>query len=465
LRITCPACTAKYSIADEKVLNRLAKIRCRKCGTTIVIDGKTSPPSVYSADAGAGAAAGGADYGAGAESSSQAAAPPSGSEYTVDFGDNDQRTLTLEQIIDAYNSGEIVAETYVWTEGMTDWAQLGQIAEIVDALHAAAAAAAAPARGAATGPVAREPSSPWSEHPLGAAPSARAAVSSARGQDLFRHYAAAGSEEDVTTSALHDMAPPVAATGARNESSVLFSLSALTASAGTSNLMSSPPKAISSAQDDSGLIDLRALTSAAEQPSDSPAGTGPLGLGSPLGAPAPLGLAAPLAMPAASNAAVLDMGLGHVEYPGKSNKTGLFIGGGIAVAAVVIALALILRPEPPRPVAPIDPRTLGTLQAAAPPPTVSAQPELTAKPPSTTSDEADAGTKKAATKATGGGRWRPTSRSKSSKSSGTQSSSSSSSSSSSAAAAPKDAPKKSSSGACGCAPGDLMCNMRCSAGK
>jgi predicted Zn finger-like uncharacterized protein len=460
LRITCPACTAKYSIADEKVQNRLAKIRCRKCGTTIVIDGKTSPPSVYAADAGGGAVVGGADHGAGVESTSQPAPQSSGTEYTVDFGDNDQRTLTLEQIIDAYNSGEVVAETYVWTEGMTDWAQLGQIAEIVDALHAAAAAAAAPSPAAATRQGAREPSSPWSEHPRGGTPSARAAVSSARGQDLFRHYAAAGSEEEVTTSALHDLAPPAAATGARNESSVLFSLSALTASAGTSNLMSSPPKASLASQDDSGLIDLRALTAAAERPSDSQAGVGALGLGAPLAA-APLGLAGPLAMPAAQSAAVLDLGLGHVEYPGRSNKTGLFIGGGIAVAAVVIALALILKPEPPRPT-PVDPRTLGVLPTTAPPPTATATPELTAKPPSTTSDEADAGAKKAGSKvAGGGGKWRPRGGGKAAGKGGGEEGSSSSSSGS----PPPAAPKAPSGGACGCAAGDLMCNMKCSAGR
>src|SRR5688572_32228503 len=40
VKISCPACAAKYSIADEKVSDRLAKIRCRKCNATIVIDGK-----------------------------------------------------------------------------------------------------------------------------------------------------------------------------------------------------------------------------------------------------------------------------------------------------------------------------------------------------------------------------------------------------------------------------------------
>jgi predicted Zn finger-like uncharacterized protein len=47
VKISCPACSAKYSIADDKVQERLAKIRCRKCGATIVIDGKAHPPSVY----------------------------------------------------------------------------------------------------------------------------------------------------------------------------------------------------------------------------------------------------------------------------------------------------------------------------------------------------------------------------------------------------------------------------------
>ena len=49
MKISCPACQAKYSIADEKVTDRLAKIRCRKCGATIVIDGKTTPANVYTA--------------------------------------------------------------------------------------------------------------------------------------------------------------------------------------------------------------------------------------------------------------------------------------------------------------------------------------------------------------------------------------------------------------------------------
>ena len=81
-----------------------------------MIDGKVSPASVYAAD---GAPAASAGYGgSSAPTSSYGASASSGSTYTVDFGDNDQRALTLDQLVDAYNTGEVVAETYVWTEGM-----------------------------------------------------------------------------------------------------------------------------------------------------------------------------------------------------------------------------------------------------------------------------------------------------------------------------------------------------------
>jgi hypothetical protein len=354
--------------------------------------------------------------------------------------------MTIGQLVDAYNTGEVIAETYVWTEGMADWAQLGQVAEIVDALYAAAGAGgtsdgyAAAAQPAYHQPAA-EPSSPWSEHPHAGSSAGRAAVAGARGQDLFGRYAVAGSEEEVTTSAPQDMAPPAAATGARNESSVLFSLSALTASAGsTAPMMSAPPPTDSN--DDSGLIDLKALTAAAEQPKADPAaGMGSLGLGSPLGVSGPLGMPAP-PQPVATD-------LGPVQYPAAKNRTGLFVGGAIALGAVIIALALILKPEPPPPVVP----TVDTSLVAQPVLPTATQQELVAQPPPTTGDEADAGPEKKKTTR----RWRRrTSTKQKTETSGSSSSSTSSSTRSS------KAPKK-AAGPCGCAPGDLMCNMKCSA--
>ena len=143
MKISCPACQAKYSIADEKVTDRLAKIRCRKCGATIVIDGKTSPANVYTA-AGEAPDAG----------SSAAVEQDSGTSYSVDFGEGDQRSMTVGEIVAAYNAGTISAETYLWADGFADWKALSEVEEIVEALHSATSApvtsapapAAAPAR-------------------------------------------------------------------------------------------------------------------------------------------------------------------------------------------------------------------------------------------------------------------------------------------------------------------------------
>jgi predicted Zn finger-like uncharacterized protein len=39
MKVTCQSCQARYTIADEKVRGKVAKIRCKKCGTTILVDG------------------------------------------------------------------------------------------------------------------------------------------------------------------------------------------------------------------------------------------------------------------------------------------------------------------------------------------------------------------------------------------------------------------------------------------
>jgi predicted Zn finger-like uncharacterized protein len=47
MKITCQTCHAKYTVADEKVVGRIAKIKCKKCGSTIVVNG--NDPSLLAA--------------------------------------------------------------------------------------------------------------------------------------------------------------------------------------------------------------------------------------------------------------------------------------------------------------------------------------------------------------------------------------------------------------------------------
>jgi len=434
VKISCPACSAKYSITDDKVQDRLAKIRCRKCGVTIVIDGKTQPPNVYTS-AGEGGAA------------TEAVEPsePNNTEYSVDFGEGDQRALGLKELVAAYNSGQINGETYVWAEGFTDWKALGEVPQIVEALNAGPAAAAAP--------------SPWDKPAAAAAKkagnsvipraAARTGGRAAGSADLFGRIDSAGSEDDVSTSAPEQPSPLAtpsasAGTGARNESSVLFSLSALTSAAQN---QSRPSANGSSSRDDSGLIDLKALTAAAMKnemtgaaPAVAPA-FAPV-TPAPLGVPAPLGFGSPLGSPIGS--------IGDLNAQQSRSKAPLFIGAGLAIGMLGIAGAILLKPAPPPPPAPV------IVQAPPPPPVAAAPttpPEPIAKPPATGAAEDDQ--KKPTTagqphKWTGGGGAK--------KPSGTSASPNTGSSPADKPAAPP--PKRS---ACGCAPSDLQCNMRCAA--
>lgn len=250
MKISCPTCAAKYSVADEKIQSRLAKIRCRKCSSTIVIDGMTTPANVYIGDASSTVSGPPQDLGAAepapgsgrfggvgfSDPASGGAEPvgPAADEYAVDIADNDQRNMTIHQIVGAYNEGLITADTYIWKEGMADWQTLSEVRAVASALHAAA-------------------------RPAGAAalPAAVRRADHGAAADLFGRIETAGGEDDITTSAPEPAFS--AGTGARNESSVLFSLSALTGTPDPGAAQPGTPKRRASA-DDSGLIDLQALT-------------------------------------------------------------------------------------------------------------------------------------------------------------------------------------------------------------
>ena len=435
MKLSCPSCAAKYSIADEKVQDRLAKIRCRKCSATIIVDGKVNPPSVYTSDGAPPAAefgdAGGAPAGGGGGG---------GGEYSVDFGDNDQRTMSVIAIVQAYQRGELTADTYVWAEGFGDWQAIAEVPALAEALGGGDAGAAPPRAAARTG--------------------------AGRGSatDLFGGIETAGSEEDVMTSAPQGAAPAGVATGARNESSVLFSLSALTASAPagpslTTRSSPSPSAASNGKDDDSGLIDLKALTSSvSNQGPVNPLmlGTAPLGMAAPLG-----GMTAPVA--------AFD---GPYQRP-SSSKAGIYIAAAMVLVGALIAGAIVVTGNKEAPAAAASPAVAAPVAAA----TAEApkKEEPTAAPPATGTAEAakDTAPKPASAPKVA----RSTSKKSSSSGSGSSGASekaaekapekSSSSSSDTESSGSSDAPKKKKEPkkekTCNCGPGDLMCAMKCAA--
>jgi predicted Zn finger-like uncharacterized protein len=242
MKVTCQACSAQYTIADDKVKGRKVKIRCKACQTPIVVDGQNPPP-----DAGSGA------------SEPPPALDPFAPEtavnaeadvWNVNLSDTDSRTMTTAEVLDGFRSGLVTPDAFVWKDGMADWVAIMDCVELAPLLAgptdppapvvgqtpfappvAAAPAAAAPKVGAM-------PNLAGGAAAVGGAVAARAASAKAPAADLFGDIDVAGgeSEVDVSTSASRG-APQLPGThayddkptGQRNENSVLFSLDSLKA--------------------------------------------------------------------------------------------------------------------------------------------------------------------------------------------------------------------------------------------
>jgi predicted Zn finger-like uncharacterized protein len=140
MKVTCQYCQAKYSIADEKVRGKIAKIRCKKCGTTIIVNGTAidaEAPATASVPPPQGQVA---DYAQGSTDE----------QWTVLVADDDQRTLTAAQAAELYVGGAINLETLVWKDGMTDWLPVAQVEALRATLEAALAPGASDSEDAAT---------------------------------------------------------------------------------------------------------------------------------------------------------------------------------------------------------------------------------------------------------------------------------------------------------------------------
>jgi len=484
MKITCQSCQSKYNVADEKVQGKIVKIRCRKCGATIVVNGTggASANGTAQADATAQTGAVGGDA----------------TQWHVNIAENDQRTMSLAELVDAYNTGVVTQDTFIWTDGMDDWKPLAEVEAVVSALHASAnqvaaganmslptpgafepnavagyeqaaqAAAYDPGPAAAAydpGPAAAglsaaapgfsagasAPAGGWSpaaspSSPAPAPEAKRAAVvkREARGRDLFGTHAG----DDVQTSApsMAGGAPPAAddgrLTGQRNENSVLFSLAVLTKNAEER----APTDQTTASKEDSGLIDLKALAAKAESmrpaplaESDvfhAPLGMAPPPLGAPIGAAGPVGTDG---QPRSKLPLIIGGGAGMLVLLVVGVIIGVKLAGGSSAAPVASAAAS----SNPVATASAEPAPAATASATA---TATAEASASAAP-----TQSVAATTPKKTHWGGGGYH----------ASGGGHASAGGSSGGGGSATPPPAPKKKSGGDCGCN-GDLMCLMKCS---
>ncbi|MBK8170428.1 MAG: zinc-ribbon domain-containing protein [Sandaracinaceae bacterium] len=286
MKIVCESCGAKYSIADEKVAGKAFKIRCKKCSSVIVVRSQEAAAEE------------------GATRVVEQPTEPDQIWHVVVNGDQ-QGPFTPAQIGEMLTTHMIDWEAFVWKDGFDNWLPARDVEELVNAVMGGGGEEAAPqstdeAAYEYSGEVAQSDafgdlpgSQPEEDDGFGqqATMAASRAEFGAAGADLFANADAGGTpfdaagheEEDVVASgggAQRMSSPRVEVapgmTGARNENSVLFSLSNLQAlatgpSGSPAGAPAPAPKAGMASGEGSGLIDIRALASSVQATSGSSA--------------------------------------------------------------------------------------------------------------------------------------------------------------------------------------------------
>ncbi len=127
MKIVCETCATKYSIADDKVRNKVFKIRCKQCSSVIVVRATTT------------------------DAVEEVAAAPAVAEAPRDDDavwhvvvDQEQvGPLTVAEVQARVAAGAIDGESYVWCEGFPDWLPLAEVPDLASIAAPAAASAAA----------------------------------------------------------------------------------------------------------------------------------------------------------------------------------------------------------------------------------------------------------------------------------------------------------------------------------
>ena len=191
MRFACQNCQAKYSIPDERVQNRVIRLRCQKCGTEITIRGPSATPvgsapkpfePEVSFPNGApdepgrestkiasladleqirrAAAQESARPKAKAEPASIAGKRPEqawlGADWHVIVKGEQVGPLSVDDIRAKVAAAELTARTYAWREDMADWQRLAAIAIFAELF----ASVQAPTYVPPTGPPPRRKSEP-----------------------------------------------------------------------------------------------------------------------------------------------------------------------------------------------------------------------------------------------------------------------------------------------------------------
>lgn len=164
MKVICDSCQTRYAIADDKVRGKTFKIKCKKCGTFMVIrpvglDAAAAEPSdeAPAVDGPSGAAGDDleketrvfnyaefeklmADRGDAGDAPAAVAPGTSprleadAGEWYLLLGEEQVGPLTVAEVEERIRRGEVSAETYAWKEGLADWRPVREVEGLAGSL-------------------------------------------------------------------------------------------------------------------------------------------------------------------------------------------------------------------------------------------------------------------------------------------------------------------------------------------
>jgi len=143
MKFSCDNCQTRYSIGDEKVRGKVLKIRCKTCGSIVVVreqiptaQGEASGYAVPQPQAQIAAAAG-------AQRSSQPPPPPPQSssspppralQWYVAIKGKQHGPASHEDIARLFREGKISERSYLWHDQLPSWTRMRELADFAGVL-------------------------------------------------------------------------------------------------------------------------------------------------------------------------------------------------------------------------------------------------------------------------------------------------------------------------------------------
>lgn len=120
MKITCESCGSKYTIADAKVKGRKVKVRCKGCKESILVDG-TGLDGSGSSDS---------PEPEDAVPLTDTSLAPRPDTWSVNLSDDDSREMTTDELVRGWRTGVVTSDAYVWKDGMGDWKPILEVGEL-----------------------------------------------------------------------------------------------------------------------------------------------------------------------------------------------------------------------------------------------------------------------------------------------------------------------------------------------